>query len=179
MDFSLLDDDELVEVTNRGEVDAFAEIVARYKDKMITLVYRYVYDLETAEDLAQEVFLRVFRAMRTYKKKAKFKTWLFTIAMNLAKDELKRRARHPVTLSQGNSYQQKDPTERLSLSDSINSALSKLQGDEREVLILREIQGLNYDEIAELTLVPLGTVRSRLARARLHFKEVYKRNYEL
>jgi RNA polymerase sigma-70 factor (ECF subfamily) len=170
---------------------AFGELVRRYKGAIVTYLARYVGDLKTAEDLAQETFVRVFRKIDAYDSRARFSTWLYTIASNLAKDEFKRRKRHPALSFDWQSSGTDDTTrsiptledaqespERVALqtetSQRVQETLQRIEADDREILILREIQGLKYDEVAEILGVPLGTVKSRIARARVAFKNLWE-----
>jgi len=169
----------------------FEVLVDRYKNAIVSFLYRYVGDPRTAEDLAQEAFLRVFRKIGEYNSTAKFSTWLYTIASNLAKDEFKRRARHPAGSLDWETGKGSDTTrnvpqasdgpapdeelERGEARERVASALKLLKEDDREILILKDVQGLAYDEIARILGLPMGTVKSRISRARLAFKDVWKR----
>jgi RNA polymerase sigma-70 factor (ECF subfamily) len=169
----------------------FEVLVHRYKNAVVSFLYRYVGDPRTAEDLAQEAFLRVFRKIGEYNSTAKFSTWLYTIASNLAKDEFKRRARHPAGSLDWESGKGADTTrnvpqasdepapdvelERGEARERVAGALKLLKEDDREILILKDVQGLAYDEIARILGLPMGTVKSRISRARLAFKDVWKR----
>ena len=172
--------------------EVFQELVRRYKDRIVHYIYRYVGQRATAEDLAQECFVRVFRNVAQYDPHAKFSTWIYTIATNLAKDEFKRRARHPARSLDWQSSESSDTTrdlpgargsttrephiivEKQELRDQIQDALRKLKDDDREILVLREIQQMPYDEIARILGVPMGTVKSRISRARAAFTDVWK-----
>jgi RNA polymerase sigma-70 factor (ECF subfamily) len=149
-------------------------------------------DRATAEDLAQECFVRVFRNVAGYDPQAKFSTWLYTIATNLAKDEFKRRARHPAksldwTKGEGSDTTRDLPgrsgsttkqpeviAEKQELRDRIQMALQELREDDREILVLREMQQMPYEEIARVLGVPMGTVKSRISRAREAFAALWK-----
>lgn len=174
------------------EPDAFRELVDRYKDRIVHYIYRYVGQRSTAEDLAQECFVRVFRNVASYDPGAKFSTWIYTIATNLAKDEFKRRARHPAKSldwssetsdttrdlpgQQGSTTKQPEfIAEKQELRDRIQEALRLMREDDREILILREMNQMPYDEIARILDVPMGTVKSRISRARAAFTDVWKR----
>ncbi len=193
-----LPDHELMERLKTAPSDemmrGFDVIVGRYKNPIVTFLYRYVGDFRTAEDLAQEAFLRVFRKIDSYNHTAKFSTWLYTIASNLAKDEFKYRSRHPaksIDWSSGGSGgttrnvpQPKDDTtrsqperqvEKVEIRENVNRVLKELEENDREILILKDVQGLSYDEISQVLGLPMGTVKSRIARARLAFKEAWKR----
>lgn len=194
--WTALPDHELMErlktASPSDQMRGFEVLVGRYKNAIVSFLFRFTGDYRTAEDLAQETFLRVFRKIRDYNSTAKFSTWLYTIASNLAKDEFKRRARHPaVSLDwQGGVDTTRDmpqakadttasvPEVRLQRDEArrnVNRALGLLEDRDREILLLKEVQGLSYEEIAQVLDLPLGTVKSRLARARLAFKDVWKR----
>lgn len=196
MNFETASDNELAEFLKTAEESrfdaAFVEIMKRYKNPIISFLFRYTGDMKTAEDLSQEVFVRVFRKIKFYNSAARFSTWLYTIASNLAKDEFKRRSRHPSVsydwqssghddttrtvpaVSKGEN-QPEEVAEQNEKSAQVQMALNKLDEDNREILILREIQGLKYEEISKILDLPLGTVKSRIARARLAFKDVWER----
>lgn len=170
----------------------FGELVSRYKDRIVHYICRYVGDRAAAEDLAQECFVRVFRNVASYDPHAKFSTWIYTIATNLAKDEFKRRARHPARSLDWSSGEGSDTTrdlpgqhggttrepqvivEKQELRDQIQQALAQLKDEDREILLLREVQQMPYDEIARILEVPMGTVKSRISRARAAFAELWK-----
>lgn len=191
MDIARLSDHELMKACARGEMVCFAELIRRHKDRITNFLYRYVGDYRSAEDLAQETFLRVYRKIPDYNASAKFTTWLYTIAANLAKDEFKRRARHPagplevrppgagtsqiVSLAPADASPGPDAVvEGEETKSLVFKVMDQIDPDEREILILREIQGLSYDEIAGILGAPLGTVKSRINRARMAFKERFK-----
>lgn len=172
--------------------ELFAELVERYKDRIVSYLYRFVGERSAAEDLAQECFVRVFRNIASYDPTAKFSTWIYTIATNLAKDEFKRRARHPVKSLDWSSGGGSDTTrdlpgrtgsttkqpeiiaEKQELRSRIQAALHLLRDDDREILILREMQQMPYEEIARILGIPMGTVKSRISRARTAFADVWK-----
>jgi len=183
-----------MEACARGETGSFAELVRRHKDFVTNYLYRYTGDYRTAEDLAQETFLRVFRKIPDYNPAAKFTTWLYTIATNLAKDEFKRRSRHPAVPLEvqppgANTSQilvnapaaatpaPEDASEREEIQALVRSVLDGLDAESKEILLLREVQGLAYEEIAGILNVPLGTVKSRISRARMAFKDQFQRLY--
>jgi len=170
----------------------FEVLVGRYKNAIVSFLFRFTGDFRTAEDLAQETFLRVFRKIHDYNSTAKFSTWLYTIASNLAKDEFKRRVRHPAKSLDwrgGGDTTRDMPQAKADTTDSVpdvrlehdearqnvNKALNLLDEHDREVLLLKDVQGLSYEEIAEVLELPMGTVKSRISRARLAFKDVWKK----
>lgn len=169
-----------------GSEGAFACLVDRYKNRLQNLIYRYIRDFQRSEDLAQEAFVRVYQHRERYRKTGKFSTWIFTIAVNLAKNEIRRKVRLRNVLSldhlqellgTGDSFL-KDPrpdadreVERDQTNLAIGRAIAKLPEVYRDALILRDIQELSYEEIGEVLNVPGGTVRSRINRARLLLRE--------
>lgn len=173
-----------------GSELAFACLVDRYRNRLQNLIYRYIRDFQRSEDLAQETFVRVFKHRERYRKTGKFSTWIFTIAVNLAKNEIRRKVRLRNTTSlehmqelTGNPEppirdENAPPTDRLveksQVGEVVGQAIAKLPEVYRVALILRDIEGLAYEEIAEILEIPGGTVRSRINRARLMLKDKLK-----
>jgi RNA polymerase sigma-70 factor, ECF subfamily len=173
----------------QGSEAAFADLVRRYKSRIINLIYRFIRDHQRAEDLAQEVFVRVFLHRERYRKSGKFSTWIFTIAVNLAKNEIRRKVRLRNVLSleglqelagsSGFFLKDKRPhpdrdLERDQLNELVTRAIEKLPPRYRMALVLRDIEGLSYEEIGDILQIPGGTVRSRINRARLMLKDKLK-----
>ena len=179
-------DEELITRFQQGDVYAFDLLVKRYKDPLLNFVYRFVGDHIEAEDIVQETFLRLFKNKHYYKEIAKFSTWIYTIAGNLAKTELRRRRRRQFFsishfMTQDKDYDIPDDTKSPEqaanslITDSIiQKAIQKLSPKFKEVIVLRDIQELSYEEIAEIVSIPLGTVKSRVNRARLKLQEDLK-----
>jgi len=164
---------------------AFSELVRRYQGRVTNLVCRVLNDRECADDLAQEVFVRVFVHRRNYRRGSKLSTWLFTIAANLAKNEIRRRVRRRNWFSldalqemiNDSALVLADPTEgqertmeREQLQGAIGRAIATVPEKYRLALVLRDIEGLSYEEIAQVLGIPGGTVRSRINRARVMLK---------
>ena len=160
---------------------AFGELVQRFQGRVTNLVSRVLNDRECSDDLAQEVFVRVYVHRRNYRRGSKFSTWLFTIAANLAKNEIRRRVRRRNWFSldaiqellSDSAAQLADPTEgqeqrlqREQLQDAIGRAIATVPEKYRLALVLRDIEGLAYEEIGQVLGIPGGTVRSRINRAR-------------
>ena len=183
-----LDDNALVTSYLGGASRAFDLLVERYQSRLLNFVYRTVGDRERAEDLVQEVFVRVYRHLARFDRSKKFSTWIYTIASNLAKNELRNRARNPLVLFQTMTsgwedeerpLEFEDPAarpddafERRHLRELVDAAVRRLPVHHRQVFVLREIEGCSYEEIAEMTKCNLGTVKSRLNRARSAFAEI-------
>ncbi len=183
-----LDDSGVVTAFLDGEERAFQELVERYQTRLLNFVYRTIGDREKAEDLVQEVFIRVYRHLHRFDRSKKFSTWIYTIASNLAKNELRNRSRNPLVLFQTIRKNFQDEERPLQFEDSsmrpddlfrkrhlralVEESVDKLPAHHREVFVLRELEGKSYEEIAEITDCNLGTVKSRLNRARNSFAEI-------
>ena len=179
-------DEELIFQFQQGNIGAFNELVRRYKDKLLNYVYYYFNDLDTAEDIVQDTFLKLYTHKDSYKEVAKFSTWIYTIAGNLSKTELRKRKRRK-TFSMSD-YTKDDfdliikskevlPDEKHDNAENLKKlkyALEKLSLDFKTVLILRDIQELSYETISNITDMPLGTVKSRINRARTKLYELIK-----
>src|SRR5690242_13421290 len=183
-----LDDSELVAAFLDGEERGFQELVSRYQTRLLNFIYRTIGDRERAEDLVQEVFIRVYRHLHRFDRSKKFSTWAYTIASNLAKNELRNRSRNPLVLFQTMTGNWEDEDRPLQFEDTtarpdelcrkrhlrelVAETVAKLPAHHREVFVLRELEGKSYEEIAEITDCNLGTVKSRLNRARNAFAEI-------
>jgi RNA polymerase sigma-70 factor (ECF subfamily) len=175
------DDAELVRLATRGELDAFAELVDRHRPVVVRVATRIV-GSEDAEDVSQDAFLRAFHRLEHFRGDAPFRSWLLRIAHNAALDHLARRRPEPVDPQAFDASEQtatRPPAERLELRERIERLESKLRGlsaQHRAVLVLRDAEGLSYEEIADITQTPLGTVKGRLHRARREFVEMLRAN---
>jgi RNA polymerase sigma-70 factor (ECF subfamily) len=180
-------DEELIERFQHGDLYAFDLIVKRYKDQLLNFVYRFVGNSEEAEDIVQETFLRVYRNRQAYKRIAKFSTWIYTIAGNLARTELRKRKRRRIFSISDLGYEDKDyeisdevfnPESHVDSriqEEIIQREINKLPPKFREVIILRDVQELSYEEISKILNVPIGTVKSRVNRGRLKLQEKLKK----
>jgi RNA polymerase sigma-70 factor, ECF subfamily len=183
-----LDDSAVVARFLEGEKRAFNELVERYQARLLNFVYRTTGDRERAEDLVQETFIRVYRHIHRFDQSKKFSTWIYTIASNLAKNELRNRSRNPLVLFQtikknwgaddrpleweDSTYRPDDLFRKRHLKQLVDSVVEELPTHHREVFVLREIEGKTYEEIADITGCNLGTVKSRLNRARNNFAQL-------
>ena len=187
-EIAALRDSEVVQRFLDGDDRAFGEIVGRYDARLRNFVARTVGDREQAEDLVQETFVRVYRHIRRFDQTRKFSTWIYTIAGNLAKNELRNRSRNPLVFFQTitkswdadfRPLDWEDPKTRPDdlyrkrfLREKVNEAVERLPEHHRTVFVLRELHGKSYEEIAEITSCNLGTVKSRLNRARNAFARI-------
>src|SRR5882757_9028935 len=183
-----MDDAAVVTSFLEGEERAFQELVERYQTRLLNFIYRTIGDREKAEDLVQEVFIRVYRHLHRFDRSKKFSTWAYTIASNLAKNELRNRSRNPLVLFQTikkhweadhRPLQFEDATARPDdlyrkryLKEAVDQCVDQLPTHHRAVFVLRELEGKSYAEIAEITGCNLGTVKSRLNRARNSFAQL-------
>ena len=171
----------LVQRVQRGDKSAFDVLVLKYQHKVVKLVMRYVRNPAEAEDIAQDAFIKAYRALPQFRGDSAFYTWLYRIAINTAKNAVVARDRNPVDFdldmtNNDESYEMQgrlkdsETPEALVLTDEIrttvNAAIANLPDDLREAIVLRELEGLSYEEIAARMDCPVGTVRSRIFRAR-------------
>lgn len=179
-------DEELIERFQKGDLYAFDLIVKRYKEQLLNFVYRFVGNQEEAEDIVQETFLRVYRKRKAYKRIAKFSTWIYTIAGNLSRTELRRRKRRKLFSVTDMGYEDRDyeisdegynpesQVEGKIQEEIIQKEINNLSPKFREVIILRDVQELSYEEISKIIKVPIGTVKSRVNRGRLKLQSRLK-----
>jgi len=173
-------DKELVRRIKKGDKQAFDLLFSRYQHKILNLVSRYLRDQQDVEDVTQEAFIKAFRALPRFRGESAFYTWLYRIAINTAKNHLVARSRRPPGVDVDvDDAEFMDGTDVLRDSESpeaalsrdqlakvINATLSELPDDLRSAVTLREFDGLTYEQIAEIMDCPVGTVRSRIFRAR-------------
>ncbi len=178
-----LTDEELIKRFQSGDESAFEEIVLRYRDRLINFAYRYIGDQRESEDLVQDTFLKVYQNRHAYREIAKFSTWIYTITGNLSKTLLRKRKTRKLFFFSNLGPEDKDldlpandvtPQRTLEgkfTSQIVHKAISKLPEHFRIVIILRDIQELSYEEISNIIGKPIGTVKSRINRARLKLQK--------
>ncbi len=186
-------DEDLMEYFQNDHEPAFTELVRRYQDRLHNFLYRYTHDHQDCEDLVQETFLRVHKSKASYERIAKFSTWMYTIALNLAKSLYKKKQRmYKVSIhkdpndSEDFEMHIEDPNilpdqelhEKLSL-EQLEKALMSLPEDFREVVMLRDLQDMTYEEISDATGIPMGTVKSRINRGRAQVQHMIKSYVDL
>lgn len=186
-DMADLSDEELMEQIVVGNEAAFGQLVRRYQGKIVNLVHRFIHDREQATEIAQEVFLRVYLHRKRYRPSGRFSTWIYTIAANLAKNEIRRRSRLrgvtsldkllEATGDSGGFFADKQAgpdqaAHQHEVEGIVMAAIQKLPPKYREVILLRDVQQLTYEEIEQVLNIPGGTVRSRINRARTALKEM-------
>lgn len=190
--YKKLSDEELILEFQREKVEAFNELVIRYKDKVVNFLYRYTGDRDEAEDLAQDAFVKLYRSKHLYKEIAKFSTWFYTIAINTAKTDARKKSRYnTMSISDYDPENEKDyeiPANALAPDDAANAslenyyiqkAINSLEESFKEVIVLRDIEDMDYEEIAQITGLPLGTVKSRINRGREKLKKILNEIYKM
>lgn len=184
------DDVRLIDLTLAGNRDAFGELVVRYQDRLFATLVHMLGSAHDARDVTQDAFLSAFEKLHTFRKESSFYSWLFRIAYNAAvtnRRKLKRRsgsidARLADTGDEPTDPNPaSDPTHKLKAEENIHQvreALERLAPEYRDAIILKEFEGMKYDDIAEILDCPVGTVRSRIHRARIELKEILSRVVE-
>ncbi len=182
-----LDENELIHRCQKGDLAAFDDLVRLYEKKVYNLAYRMSGNHDDANDLSQEAFLRVFQSLKDFRGQSSFSTWLYRVVSNVCLDELRQRGRRPtisidepVSSDKGETMQRQladtapppdELAERREVREVVQSCIEELSEEYRVVIVLRDLQDLSYQEIAEVLDCSLGTVKSRLNRARLALKE--------
>jgi RNA polymerase sigma-70 factor, ECF subfamily len=168
---------ELVERCRRGDEGAFQELVDRYKDLVFALIARTVQDRSRAEDLAQEVFLRIYRGLPYFRGQARLSTWIYRIVANMSIQERTRGGHRPVSLddrsARGNSPATSDRQfGDLELRDRLEKAIARLPARYRLLVAAHYLQGIRYEDLAEALQLPLGTVKTQLFRAKQQLRRL-------
>ena len=175
-------DEQLIARFQKGDENAYTELVNRYRDRLMNFVFQYFGDMELAEDIVQDTMLKLYQKKHYHKEIAKFSTWIYTIAKNLAYTELRRKKRRKVTLLSQMTRDEKNydlPSNQPEIGQEIQNefvhnliqaAIQDLPDHFRTIIILRDIEELSYEEISSILDVPLGTVKSRINRARLQLQ---------
>lgn len=177
------DDSQLIADALSGQSAAFGQLVQRYQDRLYNTMLHVVGSSEDARDVVQDAFVQAFVKLETFQQSAAFYTWLYRIAFNMAMSRL-RRKKPTVSVEQARESTGLDPIDPQDPPESpmekdeqiaqIRAAIDRLGDDHRQVLVLREIDGRSYDEISEILDLPVGTVRSRLHRARMELRDQLK-----
>lgn len=187
-----MEEEDLIRAAQRGNLDAFNELVLAYQDRVYNLAYRIMGDPAAASDAAQDTFIKAYRKLGTFRG-GSFRAWLLRIVANRCYDELRRYKRRPTTSFEdfGDLDEEANPVlmseeespeervERQQLALYLQQAIQTLSPDQRVVLVLSDVEGMNYAQIADTVDIPLGTVKSRLSRARAHLRDHLQERGEL
>ena len=188
-----ISDEFLIKDFQKGNIKSYNQLVYRYKDRLFNYIYQFVRDIDLAEDLLQDTFLKLYTHKNSYREVAKFSTWIYTIAGNFAKTELRKFKRRKTYSNSDLSFDDRefiveDKSKTASeilyqnqLSKELNECLYELPLKFKTIIILRDIQELSYDEISTIVDLPLGTVKSRINRGRvkLHDCLLQKEDFNL
>lgn len=182
-DYKPFTDEQLILQFQNEDKGAYVEIVMRYKDRLVNFLYRFTGNRETAEDISQETFLKLYKNKDKYSEIAKFSTWLYTIALNEARSNFRKEKKHSaVSINdfyedshndyqiRSDDYNPEEDANAETESFYIQKAINSLNEIHREIIVLSDIEELDYEEIAKTLDIPLGTVRSRINRARESLK---------
>jgi RNA polymerase sigma-70 factor (ECF subfamily) len=174
------DDRQTIQAVLSGDADRFGLLVLKYQDRLFNGVIRMLGSASDAEDVVQDSFLQAFRKLSTFRETSSFYTWIYRIAINAAIN-LRRRDRRSRTQSDFNTLSERliaddqpGPTRRIEQSEEVQAlqdGLNQLSDEHRNILVLREIEGMSYEDISQILDMPIGTVRSRLHRARLQLRD--------
>ena len=185
-------DSVLIRAVQAGDMGAFDELVLKHKDRLFNLVYWFLGDYQDANDCAQETFIKVFKSIKKFRFESAFSTWLYRIAINTCKNRIKSSAyrwkKKTVSLEISNGSKNGNPCSEIANGSPtpvmalekkekmmrIQKAINSLPDEQNQVVVLRDIQGLSYQDISDITGLNLGTVKSRLARGRLALKNQLK-----
>ena len=187
---------ELIERCKKGDTEAFSDLVLKYEGKFINYAFRMLRNEDAAQDAAQEAFLRAYRKINTFNGNSAFSTWLYTILNNICLDIIRKKKRTgEETHVSINQESNEDDEYELQIEDTsagpyeslqkktayeaLYKALDELTEEHREVLVMRDLNGLEYDQIAKITNTTLGTVKSRISRARLNLRKILEKDKEL
>lgn len=187
----LTDEALIKEFQDNNTIEAYEILVKRYKDPLMNFVYRFVGDKDVSSDIVQETMIKFYLNKNSYRSFAKFSTWIYTIAGNLAKNELKRKKRRvffslspneddekSIQVEDKTFFQPDVHTDSNIKNKMIQDALLKVKPVYREIVILRDIQGLSYEEISEISGLSIGTVKSRINRGRTQLQKLLKNIYK-
>ena len=180
-------DEQLIKDFQNGNEVAFTRLVNRYKDRIYNFIHKYVHDMDLAQDLTQDTFLKLYTHKNTYREIAKFSTWLYTIALNLARTELrkkKRRKTYAVSdlstkdrefiLSSDSNVIKDSTAEKNDLSLIMNACLKQLSEEFKTMIIFRDFQELSYDVISKIMDIPIGTLKTRINRGKFKLLKLLK-----
>lgn len=184
----------LIDRCKQGDVGAFEELIIGYEKRVFNIAYRIIGNYDEAQDISQEIFLKVFKSIKCFKEKSSFYTWLYSIAVNECRDLIKKKKKAiiysidaPIQTNDDEITREivddaesiEEKFERKELRGCIEAALKTISYDHQVMIILRDVQGMSYEEIGQIIKCPTGTVKSRINRARQALKEILINKKEL
>lgn len=184
----------LLGLSQKGDIEAFEMLMEKYQKKVFNIALKLLGNHDDANEVTQEVFIRIFKSMGSFKGESQISTWIYRIATNACLDELRKR-KNKWIMSLDEEYHKENgdyiiqveddkPTpdvllEQKTLKSAVNNAIAKLSEKYKLIIVLRDIQGFSYEEISDIVKTPVGTVKSRINRARLQLKEILLKEKEL
>lgn len=179
-----MEEKNLIKRCKKGDRDAFNELVKRYQDQVVNFAYNMLSNREDAYDASQEIFIKIYKNIDSFEEKSQFMTWLFRISSNVCKDILRKRQKRSNVVSidstdydedgmdvSDSRYSPEDELERSELQRSVHRALERIKPEYREIIVYCDINQKSYEETAAILNCPVGTVKSRLSRARMALKQ--------
>jgi RNA polymerase sigma-70 factor (ECF subfamily) len=191
---NVVEEQVLLKKSQEGDIAAFEKLIEGYQKRVFNIAYRLVGNYDDASELAQEVFIKVFKSLRKFKGQSSFSTWVYSITKNVCFDELRKRKNKKIVyidedIKYDNNEMQRQIeddrpqpdiiAEKNEVKKIVHEAIQELSQDHRIVIVMRDIQGFSYEEIARILNCPEGTVKSRINRARLSLKQILQKNEEL
>ena len=184
-------DSILVEKAKKGDANSFEILVIKYQRRIFNLIFRLTNEPDIVEDIAQEVFIKAYKALKDFKGKSSFSTWIYRITVNTCLNHIKSNKRNLYKSLEDDSYEEGYDTashnlmntehviERHELSKKIEEAINSLNQEQKAIIVLRDIEGFSYEDIGRILDCPTGTVRSRLFRARKELKSILENYIEV
>lgn len=183
----------LIDLAKKGDIIAFEKLIEDHQKKVYNIALRFMGNSEDASEIAQEAFIRVYRSLKNFKGKSSFSTWLYRIVVNICMDEMRKRKKQNIVYideivqTEKGEYRheiesmENSPQQQVEINETRNeiyNAIKSLSDEHKAVIILKDIQGFSYEEIAAIMKCPEGTVKSRLNRARNILRNILKKNME-
>ena len=166
----------LIKRAVKGDNTAFETLMEKYMGVIYNIALRMAASRDDADDMTQEIMLKIFRSIDSFKGNSKFSTWIYRVAVNTCLDELKKK-KNKTVLSLDKEFEDDDGTSQIELKDMVAAAITHLSDEHRAVIVLRDIRGMSYSEIAEIMKCGDGTVKSRISRARAQLKTILEKEY--
>lgn len=187
-----LTEQELIQLCKDGDRQAFNQLIAQYQKQVFNIAYGMLSDYEDASDASQEVFVKVYRSIASFRGQSSFSTWIYRICANVCNDSLRKRQRRGITVSIENDDDDNTiseipsdtptPEENVMMNErqrAVREAINSLSDEYREIIVYSDINQLSYDEISQILKCPVGTIKSRLNRARNALKKILSEKREL
>ncbi len=179
-----MNENELIIKSQNGDINSFEILIENYQKYAFNIAYKMMHNYDDANDVTQEAFIKVFQYIKNFKRDSSFSTWLYRIVINTCKDEFKKRNKiQTISIDEEDSYKEvkddsKTPDEILEsveMRETIDRAINSLSSNYKEIIILRDIKELSYKEISEQLELPIGTIKSRICRARIELRNTLRK----